>query len=108
MDSGVEIAAIIAASVVIPVTAGIVVAGLYFITAYKQEQLNLRENLRVQKALAVAGANSGGGEMDLMTLAAQFLPALLNKAQGATPNPGVNGNGEEIQQGQGVGGPQVR
>lgn len=62
----------------------VVMGGLYFITAMKQEQLNIRENLRTQKALAQLQFNSGGnegGEPDLMSLVAQFAPLLMQRQQ---------------------------
>lgn len=61
--------------------------GLYFITAMKQEQINIRENLRMQKALAKLEFESGGdGDgMDIMGMLAQFAPMLMNKTPSQQP-----------------------
>lgn len=110
------ICVVIAASITLPVIAVIGVAGWYFVVArdnqeaLMREQLHdaeitNREQLRTQRALGTEGQQAGG--FDWAALAQAFLPVLMK--QGVTlPSNQVNTHGEEIQQGKGVGGPQVR
>lgn len=83
----------------------IVMGGLYFITAMKQEQLNIRENLRTQKALAVAQFNAGddGQQPDqMMQLVQMFAPMIMARGQAQQQQQtapvgavGVESNGKE-------------
>lgn len=80
----------------------VLMGGLYVITAMKQNQLTMRESMRTQKAIARINADSlgdGSGEMDLATLAMQFLPMLTQMKQPPQqPGDGVNENGTQTVQ----------
>lgn len=79
------LAAMICSTAMLTALGGIVtvMGGLYFTTAMKQQEMNVRENLRTSKALArielEAGQQQTGGGNDLMSLAAQFLPMIMGR-----------------------------
>jgi hypothetical protein len=109
------ICVVIGACLTLPVIACIGVAGWYFVSARREQESLLREQLhdseitsrehmRTQRALAKEGQQSGG--LDWATLAQAFLPVLMQK--GVQLSPQVNTNGQEIQQSAGMGGPPVR
>lgn len=57
------------------------IAGIYVITALKQNQLTVRESIRSQRAMARLQSSPEGGEMNLADIAMQFLPLLMQKGQ---------------------------
>lgn len=103
MDSIVWIMALIT----VPFDLTIMLAGAYFIKAYAaeqalvrqaahDEQITVRENLRLQGKLVDSGQYQGEQAGGLDSLIQQFAPLLLAKAQGQQPQApaGVELNGK--------------
>lgn len=89
MDNTIQLALIVVGALTVVITAGIIVLGLYLMQARHDQELNFRESLRMQKAIAVAQAEAGvSGEGDgLMGLIAQAAPLLQQfaAAKGMAP-----------------------
>lgn len=107
------ICAVIGACITLPVMACIAVAGWYFVVCRQEsdellrQQLNdaeitNREQMRTQRAIAKAGGEAA--PFDWGKLAEAFLPVLMQRGVTLNPNQ-VKTNGQEIQQGSGVGRP---
>lgn len=82
MENTIQLALIVVGAITVVMTAGIIVLGLYLMQARHDQELNFRESLRMQKAIAVAQAEAGvSGEGDgLVGLIAQVAPLLQQYA----------------------------
>lgn len=105
MEQGTVLILAIVGSFTIVVTSAVIVMGLYLLQARHDQEINFRESLRSQRAIAIAQAEAGngGGEGDgLMGLIAQVAPLLEQYAksrQQVQSPPQLEGvaNGEKIQ-----------